>query len=153
MKLRRVLETKLRNEVMTMPMDGNVSDFVRAAIKRGVGAALVVDEKGQIAGILSERDILRHCERKTDFDHTPIGLIMTRDVITANIDDDIAKSMDLIIKHKIRTLPVLDGSRIAGIVTVYALIFAMRNATDEELHQIITFLKNQPATGWSKTLH
>ena len=153
MKLRRVLESKARNEVMTVPMDGNVSDFIRGAVKRGVGASIVADDKGQIAGFVSERDILRHVERKTDFDHTPVGLIMTRDVVTANIDDDFTTAMDLIIKHKIRNLPVLDGTRVAGIITVYDLIFAMRSATDEEFRQIMEFLKNQPAVGWTQTLH
>ncbi len=153
MKLRRVLEAKARNDVLTIPMDGNVADFIRTAVKRGVGALIVVDERGKPAGILSERDILRHCERKTDFDHTPCGLIMTRDIVTANIDDAISVGMDLMIKHKIRHLPVFDGEKIAGMITVRDMIYAMRNATDEELQEIMIFLKNQPARGWSETLH
>ena len=153
MKLRRVLEAKPRNELITIPMDGNVSDFIRTAVKRGVGALIVVDDKGNTAGILSERDILRHCERRTDFDHTPVGLIMTCKVVTAQVEDDIAMAMDLMIKHKIRHLPVLEGTRIAGMITVRDIIYAMRNATDEELQQVMGYLKNQQATLWSETLH
>jgi CBS domain-containing protein len=153
MKLRRVLEAKARSEVWTIPIDGNVSDFIRAAVKRGVGALIVVDEHGKPVGILSERDILRHCERKTDFDSTPCGLIMTRDIVTANIEDDISAGMDLIIKHKIRHLPVLDGDKIAGMITARDMIYALRNGSDAELQEILLFLKNQPARGWSETLH
>ena len=153
MKLRRVLEAKARSEVWTIPMDGNVSDFIRTAVKRGVGALIVVDDRGKPAGILSERDILRHCERKTDFDHTPVGLIMTREIVTAQAEDDIAKGMDLMIKHKIRHLPILDGEEIGGMITVRDIIYAMRNATETELKDIMVFLKNQPARAWSETLH
>ncbi|MFH0909424.1 MAG: CBS domain-containing protein [bacterium] len=153
MKLRRVLEAKARHEVWTIPMDGNVSDFIRTAVRRGVGALIVVDDKGKPAGILSERDIVRHCERKTDFDHTPVGLIMTRDIVTGNMDDDIAVGMGLMIKHRIRHLAVLEGDRIAGIATLRDIICAMRDATEEELHQIMAFLKNQPDVSWKPTLH
>ncbi|MFH0909425.1 MAG: CBS domain-containing protein [bacterium] len=147
MKIRNVIEAKGHEDVFTIPMDACVSDFIRTAVKLRVGALLVADEKGRMVGILSERDIMRHCEKKTDFDHTHVGTIMTRDLITADIDDNINKAMDLMIKGRIRHLPILDGTRIAGLITVRDLIHAMRKAEQAELAKLVEYLKSEIDSG------
>ena len=147
MKIRNVIEAKGREDVFTIPMDASVSDFIRLAVKLRVGALLVADGNGTMVGILSERDILRHCEKKTDFDHTHVGTIMTRDLITAGIDDDINVAMDLMVKGRIRHLPILDGTRIAGLITVRDLVSAMRKAEQADLAKLVEYLNSEIDSG------
>jgi CBS domain-containing protein len=143
MKLSRVLELKGNPDKDTISWEAYVADFIRLAVKKNVGAIPVVDNTGKIVGIISERDILRHCERGTDFKQTHIVSVMTRDLITAQVDDDINKAMDLMIKGRMRNLPVLNGEAYEGMITVRDLIYALRKADELEMQKLVDYIKTE----------
>src|SRR5688500_1027952 len=51
----------------------------------------------------------------------PLSLIMTRDVITANQNDSLAVARNIFLKNKVHHLPIVNGSRLVGILTTYDL--------------------------------
>ena len=143
MKLSRVLEIKGNADLDTISWESYVADFVRLAVKKNVGAMPVVDDKGDIVGIISERDILRHCDKQTDFKTTHIVSLMSRDIITAQVSDDINTAMDLMIKGRMRNLPILDGKKFMGMITVRDLIYALRKADELEMQKLVEYLKTE----------
>ncbi|HEY8241780.1 MAG TPA: CBS domain-containing protein [Kiritimatiellia bacterium] len=144
MKLGRILELKANKDTYTVAWDTYVGDFIRAALKKNIGAMPVVDDQGEIVGIITERDVFRNCERgESNFNQTHVVSIMTRDVIMAQVDDDITKAMDLMIKGKMRHLPVLNGKKFAGMLTIRDLIFALRSVNDDEMRKLLEFLRSE----------
>jgi acetoin utilization protein AcuB len=95
----------------------------------------VVDPAGQVCGIITDRDVrlalnspLVLRERWQDdmlLDHTLVEACMTLDPVTIAPDAPVSEAIDLLLKHKISGLPVLEGDRLAGIVTVTDLLRAL----------------------------
>jgi len=117
MTVRAVLESKGDNIVTVAP-----SATVRAAVKllseRRIGAVLVM-AGAQIAGILSERDIVRVLgERGAAILDEKVEQVMTRKVITCRPADTVAAIMEKMTEGKFRHLPVVEESRVVGLISI-----------------------------------
>ena len=98
-----------------------------------VGALLVLDDDGHPVGIISERDVLRECHRRGG----RLGEVAVRDIMTPDLligvpDDDLAYSMGIMTNNRIRHLPVVDGERIAGLVSIGDVVKACLEETEYE---------------------
>ena len=114
-----ILKTKSSNEVATTTAERSIADASHLLHQRRIGALVVVDEKGAIAGILSERDIVRGLAQKGE---KVLGM-MIRDLMTSNVlvcspEDSLEHLMSLMTTNRIRHLPVVDNGRLAGIITI-----------------------------------
>src|SRR5437016_3280983 len=67
-------------KVETVAPDASLREAVRIACERHIGSLLVLDG-GRLVGIITERDILRQVHARADFDTTPVGAVMSRDVV------------------------------------------------------------------------
>jgi CBS domain-containing protein len=87
---------------------------------RNIGALVVVGEDGaSILGIISERDVVRALiEHDTHVLTLPVSNVMTTRVLTCTPHDRITAVMALMTRHRVRHLPVVDGGRLAGIVSI-----------------------------------
>jgi CBS domain-containing protein len=117
MTVRAVLETKGYNIVTVDP-----AATVRAAVKllseRRIGAVLVMTD-GRIAGILSERDIVRVLgERGAAILDEKVEQVMTRRVITCRPSDTVAAIMEAMTDGKFRHLPVVDEGKVVGLISI-----------------------------------
>jgi CBS domain-containing protein len=117
MTVRAVLESKGYNIVTVDP-----AATVRAAVKllseRRIGAVLAMAE-GRIAGILSERDIVRVLgERGAAILDEKVEQVMTRKVITCRPADTVAAIMEKMTEGKFRHLPVVDDGQVVGLVSI-----------------------------------
>ena len=84
----------------------------------GVGALLVMD-KGRLVGVVSERDYTRKVALQgRNSKETTVADIMTRDVITVAPSTRTGVCMTLMRQHKIRHLPVVDGSEVLGLISI-----------------------------------
>jgi CBS domain-containing protein len=98
-------------------------EFAQAAIKkmaqRNMGALPVCNEKGELIGIVTERDIVRKCfAYGGDFQNKKIKDIMTEKVAIARLDDDLDYAIKTMKKEKIRHLPIADGKKVVGILSM-----------------------------------
>lgn len=141
MKVSDILEAKGSMEVFSTTPDATLADLVKLACEKKIGALLVLDEKGKLAGIITERDILYQCNAKVDFDKTTVGAVMSTAIVAAGPDDDINLAMDMMIKRKIRHLPVMDENAIHGIITIRDLIFAMRKADETDVQYLLDYIR------------
>lgn len=84
-----------------------------------IGAVLVLNDKGQIAGIVSERDLVRamHKHGKELFDKT-VADVMTDTVVTCSPKDPIAAIMGMMTSQRFRHVPVLDDGKLVGIISI-----------------------------------
>jgi len=80
--------------------------------------SLVIMEDEKIVGIVTSTDILKSIGDGKDPDKVTIGEIATKNVITIQADDPLEKAVDLMIKHKIKKLPVMMNEKLVGIITV-----------------------------------
>ncbi len=116
MKLRSILRGKEQVVHSISPTD-TLGSAVDKLVSNNCGA-LIVLENGRMAGIISERDVLRACaELKAPLDAT-VADRMTTELVTATPDDDVEHVMGLMTNHRIRHLPILDGEDLAGVISI-----------------------------------
>jgi CBS domain-containing protein len=137
--VRSILESK-GNEVWSLSPEATVYEAVAVMADKGVGALLVVSE-GRLAGIVSERDYARKVILKAKSSkHTLLRDVMTSTVVTVTPDNTVDECMRIMTKHRIRHLPVLEGDRLSGVISIGDLvssIISAQAATIDQLHNYI----------------
>lgn len=134
MRIKDILEEK-GNEVVTIDAGQSIHAAIVKLNHHGIGSLIVTGEGDQIAGIVTERDILKSCgENCTHLQTTTprekavcpflVSEIMTKDLVIGVPDDDLNYAMGVMMKHHIRHLPVLDNGKLAGMISVGDLINA-----------------------------
>jgi CBS domain-containing protein len=126
MKVKDILKNK-GSEVATIAADATICDVVSTLVEKNIGSLLVLDEKGGIAGIITERDILKQCNKCLDkFSETKVGEVMTKELIVASPDDDLDYVENIMIKNRVRHLPIISGQRLEGIISIGDLVYVLR---------------------------
>ncbi len=118
MNVASILKHKGR-DCATIVQDRPVAEAVQILAEKRIGAIVVVDNAGEIAGILSERDIVRHLANgHAEALESPISRIMTQDVLTCSPADTTEDLMAQMTRSRIRHLPVKEDGKLAGIVSI-----------------------------------
>lgn len=134
MKVSRILSTK-RREIITIQPDQLIREAIRLLAEHNIGVLVVVDEAGQMAGILSERDIVRRAAKDEALFGKPVSEVMTDQVITGVPQDDIAQVMHTMTERRIRHMPILKDDKLIGMVSIGDIVKVQR---DEYLGEIDT---------------
>ena len=105
-------------EVFTITPEATVFEALNLMAEHNIGALLVMTED-EINGIVSERDCIRKVDVKgRNAKDTKISEIMTSSVITVEADQPLEECMGLMIDRNIRHLPVCEGKKLLGVVSV-----------------------------------
>jgi CBS domain-containing protein len=144
MKLVEVAATILRRkgqEVFSLPPHASVYDAIEMMADKHVGALLVISE-GKLVGVISERDYARKVILKgRSSKETPVQEIMTSSVITVGPELRIDECMRLMTDNRIRHLPVVEGEKVMGILSIGDLvkwIISAQEATIDQMENYIT---------------
>ena len=101
--------------------------------ERGIGAALVRDAAGALLGIISERDIVRGMANQGQgTTQLPAERLMTRDLVTVTRNTAVTEAMELVTRHRVRHLPVVEGGELVGLVSIGDLV---KSRIDEAEHE------------------
>ena len=117
MTVRSILDSKGHQIIHVAPGD-TLSVAVRLLSERKIGAVLVMTDH-HLDGILSERDIVRVIgERGAGALDEPVRAVMTRKVISCKPSDTVGAIMEKMTSGKFRHLPVMEGDRIVGLISI-----------------------------------
>ncbi|PKN93576.1 MAG: histidine kinase [Chloroflexi bacterium HGW-Chloroflexi-6] len=125
---RDLLKSKRQDFIVSVTPNATVLEAIKVMAENNVGALLVMQE-GKIAGILSERDIVRKVDRLGKTSATAqVHEIMTEKVLYVNATQPIEECMALMTEKRIRHLPVLQGDELLGVISIGDVL---RNAIEE----------------------
>ena len=147
MLIEHILHTK-GAEVATVTPGTSVADAVGLLRDRNIGALVVtaVDDDRRVAGILSERDIVRALgsdEAATaEVVRGPVETLMTPTVATCTPGDSVDDVMRLMTERRVRHVPVLEGDRLAGIVSIGDVVKSRIDELQTEAHTLHEYLSS-----------
>jgi CBS domain-containing protein len=117
MKISDILRAK-GADVHTTPADATVRELIAALAEYDIGSMVVVDGD-DVLGIVSERDVVRRLNEWGDtLLDSEVRQIMTEQLVTCRPDDDVDSIAATMTERRVRHMPVLDGGRLAGIVSI-----------------------------------
>lgn len=102
---------------------------VRALVGDEVGALLVTSPRGPV-GLLSERDVLAVLASHREYDDVQAGDAMTTDLVTVGHDTPVLDAARAMVEAGVRHLPVLDGERAVGIVSIRDVLAVLVSAVE-----------------------
>jgi len=113
----QILQTK-GNEIWTIGPQQTVYEALELMAKKEIGALVVVDA-GKVVGIFSERDYARKVVLEGRLSkETPVSEIMTERVVGVKLDTTVEVCMELMTEGRFRHLPVMDGDRLIGVISI-----------------------------------
>jgi CBS domain-containing protein len=140
MTVSQILNTKGRN-VITASSEQTLLAVARLLVEKRIGAVVIVDSKGKIEGIASERDFVRAIAAQgADALDCPVRELMTRNVKTCTPSDTEAELMALMTENRIRHLPVIQDGRLAGMVSIGDVVKFRMEAIEREAEEMKTYI-------------
>ena len=110
----------LKRKIVSISENKSIYNAIKMLAKHNIGALPVLNSKRELCGIISERDILRQLSKdiRINLKISLINSIMTSQVITItrNINSEVI--MDIMTKHKVRHIPIVDKKVLIGIVSI-----------------------------------
>ena len=140
MMLGEILRTKGAQVVTTKP-DAGIREAITLMVECKVGSALVLDPDGALAGIVTERDILWALAQWPDGLVTVrVADVMTPRVVTAAPTDTVEDVMALMTLRRFRHVPVMEGGRLVGVISIGDLVKAQVEAAHHAIRHLEDYI-------------
>jgi CBS domain-containing protein len=131
MRIRDILSAK-GHEVVTIGPDGTVLEAIRVLVEHNIGSVMVV-KKGDIRGILTERDVLRLSAGDHDrLAATLVSDAMTSELVVGVADDSVEYAAGVMTSNRIRHLPIVEAGNLVGLVSIGDVVNAMKQKVEVE---------------------
>jgi len=137
--VRHLLDRKGR-AIFSVGPDDPVLEGIRLMAEHHVGALLVM-KADQLVGIVSERDYARKVILKgRSSAETPVSQIMSSPVVTVTLNSSVQECMQLMTARHLRHLPVLDGGKVIGMVSIGDLVKAVMEEQKQTIEQLESYI-------------
>jgi len=131
MQVENILQSKGR-AVITVTARASIAEAVDLLNKHRIGAVVVTDGS-KVAGILSERDVVRHLGKDwSALAARPVSDVMTKTVVTAGPRATVAELMEKMTERRIRHIPVVEAGDLVGIVSIGDVVKRKIEETEQE---------------------
>ncbi len=121
MKIRDLLKMKdfkYRN-VVTIGPNETISTAIQKLVEHDRGSLPVCNDKGELVGIITERDIVRKCFTRSEaFANIKVQDVMSRQVAIGNPEDDLDYAISVMKQKRIRHLPIVDNQEVVGMISM-----------------------------------
>lgn len=137
--------TRKGKQVFTVRDNSIVFDAIKKLDDTRCGAMLVINEKEELVGIISERDILYKCYNSgIPLTQNTVNNLMTSAefLIVGKMDDTAVYLMNAMIDKQIRHIPILEGDQIVNIVSIEDVLRAVLETTESEAKLLREYIKN-----------
>nr|WP_202886354.1 CBS domain-containing protein [Kribbella sandramycini] len=138
-KINDVLRGK-GNEVVTISPQATVTELLTLLAEHNIGAVVVSADGSSVAGIVSERDIVRLWNGTPDAGEVRVSAIMTTEVRTCTPDDLIDSLMLLMTEHRIRHVPVVVDGALTGLVSIGDVVKSRIGELEFEKEQLSNYI-------------
>jgi CBS domain-containing protein len=131
------------DSVVTVPPTTTVRQLLDVLAEHRIGAVVVSSGAG-IAGIVSERDVVRHLRNGAELLDQPVALIMTTEVVTCRRETPVDELMTTMTERRIRHVPVVDDhGAIIGIVSIGDLVKSRISELESERDDLVGYIGNR----------
>lgn len=130
--------------VYTAP-DTSVADASAKMARHNIGSILVMDRNRDLVGIFTERDLLKRVVVPSlDPNNTPISEVMSRDVVVVSAETPIVDVLKIMNEQHCRHIPVADGDRLLGVISLRDLLRYENDTKDFEIEQLHAYIFQRP---------
>ncbi len=127
-------------DVWSIGPDASVYEAIKFMAEKGIGALVVLEDE-KMVGMLSERDYARKVILKgRSSRETPVGEIMTRDVVTVTPETTIEECMRLMTDNRVRHLPVCENDKLAGLISIGDVVKAIISQQEFFIEQLQNYI-------------
>jgi CBS domain-containing protein len=134
MKINTILSRK-KGGVITIHPEQSLAEAVELLTEHDIGALVAVDQHNELKGIISERDIIRVMSRRANALALSVEEVMTQEVVVGLPQDDVMSVANTMTEKRFRHLPIVEGDKLIGIVSIGDVLKAQR---DQYLGEIDT---------------
>ena len=141
MKVENLLREK-GTDIIKIDAGAKAIDAVHKMVDRNVGA-LIVEDQGQLAGLVTERDVMKHLAQDCRIlDEVPISeLMISRDkLVICEPSDEVDYAMTVMIQKRVRHIPVIDKQHIVGMLSIRDVVRANVKNLKAELHYLKDYM-------------
>ncbi|TAN42381.1 MAG: CBS domain-containing protein [Nitrospirae bacterium] len=131
--------------IISLDMDKTVADAVSLLVEHEIGALVVVDKEGKPAGMFTERDVLKCWTRKGErhFKDIKVSEVMSTNLIIVEADDDLCYVTTIMIKNRIRHLPVLENNKLVAMLSIRDVVKAQVSDLRAENHYLKDYISDK----------
>lgn len=141
MRISDILQAK-GGDVVTVAHETPVRELVALLAGKNIGAVLVSTAENPVAGIVSERDVVRGLANGTDVLDSPVSVIMTSNVQTVTPDRSVEELAELMTVHRIRHVPVVLDGELLGIVSIGDVVKSRIGELEFERDQLESYVSS-----------
>ncbi len=128
-------------DVATVPTDATVADVLAELREYGIGALVVSDDGRTIAGIISERDVVRgFADNGAAMLETRVADVMTAEVITCEKKTTVDHLMAMMTERRIRHVPVVEDGVLVGIISIGDVVKSRVRELETETEQLADYI-------------
>lgn len=145
-KVRQILDRKGSQEVVSVRPEQTLAEAAARLSERRIGCLLVLDEKGAMVGILSERDIVRLVGREGgERLNDPVSTAMTAKVQSCAFDDDAFQVLARMTRGRFRHMPVIEQGDLVGLISIGDAVIARIETLQQENEALAEMIRSASA--------
>ncbi len=141
MKVKDILKDK-GLEVIAVDSSSMVDTAVKKMAERNIGALLIFEE-GSLAGMFTERDVIKAWVQNPSFDKVQLKDVMTKNLYVIGPEHDLEEVMSIMTNEKIRHLPVIDNGKVVGLISIRDVVKYHVSNLKAEVHYLKDYILNQ----------
>ncbi|HUP99319.1 MAG TPA: CBS domain-containing protein [Aeromicrobium sp.] len=143
MRVREILSAKGSSDVFTIRPDATAAELLHTLADRNIGALVVSADGSHMAGIVSERDIVRKLPNFQAPASVTVGDIMTSAVHVCSPDDTLDDLMGVMTDNRVRHVPILEDGLLVGLLSIGDAVKARMDQLEFERDQLTHYLHGQ----------
>ncbi|RJO66472.1 MAG: CBS domain-containing protein [Myxococcales bacterium] len=128
------------SEVATISPEATIYEALRVLVEKHIGSLVVTDEE-KVAGLISERDILRTTyERPEEIKTLRVSEFMTTELFVGMPKDDLDLVMMIMTEQRFRHLPIISDGQLVGIISIGDVVKALKDQSDHEKQMLTDYV-------------